>query len=203
MRNEDVKNIQITEHIPSHIFGNAASSEQFLKMAFLNNSELIKYISSNWQRMKMMHATFSLGAGKILNHSLNGEPLVSYKLTKEEYNKIGDGFSDLMRLAKLVDVKSVIPVLKSGSHVIEGANISSFNEKLSPKKLSISSVHVMGGVTSGENNRCVADSYGRVKGYKNLFVNDSSLINNDLLLNPQGTVIAIAYKNVRKFLRDM
>ena len=57
----------------------------------------------------------------------------------------------------------------------------------------------MGGVTSGEKKDCVVNSYGQFNGQKNLFVNDSSLINTSLLRNPQGTVMAIALRNIRNF----
>ena len=66
----------------------------------------------------------------------------------------------------------------------------------------LSSVHIMGGVTSGENKECVVDSYGHFHGHKNLFVNDSSLINTKLLKNPQGTVLTIALRNIDYFLKN-
>ena len=59
----------------------------------------------------------------------------------------------------------------------------------------------MGGVTSGENKKCVVGSYGQFHGHKNLFVNDSSLINTKLLKNPQGTVLTIALRNIDYFLK--
>ena len=55
----------------------------------------------------------------------------------------------------------------------------------------------------GENDKCVANSFGEVKNYKNLYVNDSSLINTPLLKNPQGTIMAIAYRNIEEFLTKL
>ena len=51
----------------------------------------------------------------------------------------------------------------------------------------------------GETKNSITDSYGMMKSYKNLFVNDSSLINTNLLKNPQGTVMTIALRNIRNF----
>jgi choline dehydrogenase-like flavoprotein len=54
----------------------------------------------------------------------------------------------------------------------------------------------------GEGKNCIADSYGKIKDYKNLFVNDSSLINTNLLKNPQGTIMSIAYRNIDNFIKN-
>ena len=54
----------------------------------------------------------------------------------------------------------------------------------------------------GEKNSCTTDSFGKIKEYKNLYINDSSLINNKLLRNPQGTVMSIAYRNIENFVKN-
>ena len=61
----------------------------------------------------------------------------------------------------------------------------------------------MGGVSSGEGKNCIANSFGKVNDNDNLFVNDSSLINNNLLKNPQGTILVIALRNVNHFLENI
>ena len=71
------------------------------------------------------------------------------------------------------------------------------------KDLQISSVHILGGVTMGENLDCVADSYGKIRGYTGLYVNDSSLVNTNLLKNSQGTIMTIAYRNINNFLNNL
>jgi len=55
----------------------------------------------------------------------------------------------------------------------------------------------------GEKSECVADSYGKIKNYTGLYVNDSSLINTELLKNPQGTIMVIAYRNINNFLTNL
>ena len=44
------------------------------------------------------------------------------------------------------------------------------------------------------------DSFGRVHGYDNLRVNDSSLLPEAPGLNPQGTIMVIASRNSEAFL---
>ena len=51
----------------------------------------------------------------------------------------------------------------------------------------------------GESKNALSNSYGKLKLLENIFVNDSSLINTNLLKNPQGIVMTIALRNIRKF----
>ena len=68
--------------------------------------------------------------------------------------------------------------------------------------IKFSSVHILGGVKSGENSICEFDSWGKFKSSSGLYVYDSSLINHKLLKNPQGTVMSISNRNVNKFIKE-
>jgi choline dehydrogenase-like flavoprotein len=47
---------------------------------------------------------------------------------------------------------------------------------------------------------CATDSFGRVHGFRNLYVNDASLLCGAPGVNPQGTIMAIVRRNAMKFL---
>ncbi len=47
-----------------------------------------------------------------------------------------------------------------------------------------------------------ADSFGRVHGTRNVFVNDASLLPTAPGVNPQATIMAIAVRNARRFLAE-
>jgi choline dehydrogenase-like flavoprotein len=62
-------------------------------------------------------------------------------------------------------------------------------------------VHLTSTVRMGENRaRTGADSFGRVWGYRNLRVNDASLIPDAPGVNPQAAIMAIAARNCDHFL---
>jgi cholesterol oxidase len=46
------------------------------------------------------------------------------------------------------------------------------------------------------------DGYGRVKGYRNLYVNDGSLIPGSIGVNPFVTITALAERNVERILAE-
>ena len=105
----------------------------------------------------------------------------------------------MIKLTSKLDIESIIPIAND-SKIINKENIDNYLiNDFKNIKLSLSSVHILGGVTSGESKTTIADSFGKVKNCENLYVNDSSLINVDLLKNPQGTIMTIAYRNIENF----
>lgn len=62
-------------------------------------------------------------------------------------------------------------------------------------------VHLCSTVPLGEHpGRCGANSFGRVHGATNVWVNDASLLPTAPGVNPQATVMAFAIRNARHFV---
>jgi choline dehydrogenase-like flavoprotein len=72
-----------------------------------------------------------------------------------------------------------------------------------PRRASVMTVHLAGTVPMGENGRAGADSFGRVHGAEHLHVNDASLLPWAPGVNPQGTLMAVAHRNVEHFLSEV
>ena len=51
-------------------------------------------------------------------------------------------------------------------------------------------------------DRCAIDSYGRVHGFENLYVNDASMLPDSPGINPQGTIMAVARRNAQHFVSE-
>ena len=51
--------------------------------------------------------------------------------------------------------------------------------------------------------RCPVDSWGRVKGAYGLYVNDASVLCGAPTVNPQGSIMAVAHRNVLHLLDEM
>jgi choline dehydrogenase-like flavoprotein len=63
------------------------------------------------------------------------------------------------------------------------------------------SVHLTSTIRIGENRtRTGTDSFGRVWDYRNLRVNDASLLPDAPGVNPQAAIMAIALRNCDQFL---
>lgn len=199
---DDVNQVQVTEYVPNYLFGNAASGKRFIDLFFSNCSEkkILDDVKNNWKKMAIYHSTFVFGKGKINN--LFGNFYETFNISKININLVKEALHNLCDLLFESGAISIylnylqIKELNKKNYKDIISNISNINH------FKFSSVHILGGITSGEAPKTVANSYGEIKKYPNLYVNDSSLINNNLLLNPQGTVMAIATNNIKKILND-
>lgn len=73
-------------------------------------------------------------------------------------------------------------------------------DKLKFTELNVTTVHLMGGLSSGESKDKLCDAFGRVKGHSGLYVADSSLLNGPLYKNPQGTIMALGKRNIAMWI---
>jgi choline dehydrogenase-like flavoprotein len=70
----------------------------------------------------------------------------------------------------------------------------------SANRASVMTVHLGSTAPMGEDlRRCATDSFGKVHGVENVYVNDASLLPDAPGVNPQASVMAIAIRNARRF----
>ena len=75
------------------------------------------------------------------------------------------------------------------------------DERLPRAAVSLVTVHAFSSCPSGERrDRCAADSFGRVYGFENLYLNDASILPDSPGVNPQGTIMAMARRNAQSFV---
>ncbi len=201
--NEDVNSYQITSHYPDFIIGNAASSKQFMLASVYDDEYLYENVKKNWRNMTIFHSTFSFGEGKVINLPIIDKDLYYYNINNSNLNLIKNAIKEM---SKFVFKSGATEIILISSKNKQKITISNYEQTISSikkiKQFIFSSVHILGGVKMGENNDCIADSFGKIKDFNNLYVNDSSLINNKLLKNPQGTVMTIALRNIDNFIQN-
>jgi hypothetical protein len=201
--NMEILTHQITEFFPKFLIGNAASGIQFLRTATQDDSNFYEEVKKDWKNMLIFHATFSTGIGKVFNFPFLDDPVVQYDIKNKDLELIKEGMIKLSQLMFEAGGEFIYPIIKNpiklyannfNQHINKIKNISRFN---------FSAVHVLGGAPMGEDsNQCLVNSFGEMHNYKNLYINDSSLICNKLLKNPQGTTMAIALRNITNFLKQ-
>ncbi|MBU6337896.1 MAG: GMC family oxidoreductase [Acidobacteria bacterium] len=103
----------------------------------------------------------------------------------------------LLLAAGAIEIRVGIP----GIGAIRGAgDLCRLPDRL-PLSASLMTVHTFSSLPMGElPGRCPIDSFGNLKGWSGLHVNDASIIPSAPGINPQGTVMALAARNVAGFL---
>ena len=117
--NDDIVADQNIEFYPEFIIGNASSSLQFLVSSFNKNKLIKEFIYRNWKKMKVFHATFSLGSGRIHNIPFLKEPVLTYHLSKSDKMKLYEGFMKTVSFIKSTSAYLVIPVKDKLTHNIK------------------------------------------------------------------------------------
>jgi len=199
--NMEILTHQVTQFFPDFLIGNAASGLAFLKIASQNDKEMYKDVNDNWQNMLIFHSTFSIGSGDVLNIPFIEDPIINYQIEKRHIKMVRKGLEKLCKLMIDAGCEYIYPITKKSIKLDRNNYINYIENLKNITDLNYSTVHILGGVPMGENNNnCLVNSYGKLYKNENFYINDSSLICNKLLKNPQGTVMAIALRNISNFL---
>ena len=143
----------------------------------------------------------SEGRGTIRSLPSFRDPLVRYALTETDRRNLSDGLRKLAQILFTSGATELFPNLTRGP-VLRGDNcLSKISDVLPDGLANLMTIHLFSSCPMGEDkSKCATDSFGRVHGFKNLFVNDAGLLCTAPGVNPQGSIMAIARRNALKFL---
>ena len=128
--------------------------------------------------------------GNIKNFINN--PYVSYSLDNKDLLEIKTAIQRTSKIFFDSDVDSILfPIENSGliKNQKEAVNLS---ENFDKKKLHLVSVHGMSSMRHSSNNDCATDLYGKLNNYKNIIINDASIMPGNTGESPQATIMAFA-----------
>jgi choline dehydrogenase-like flavoprotein len=196
--------IQVKEFWPEISFGGA----------FFSSGHLALLLSDNWRanqdhmldldRMAAFYVGIrGSGRGFVRPSPFGaGETRAQYDLTNTDVVHLSKGLARLASLLLAAGAREVYPCV-FGLPVIRTSEEAArwLDERLPRRALSLTTVHAFSSCPVGERaGRCAADSYGKMHGFDNLFVNDASMLPDSPGVNPQGTVMALARRNAWHFL---
>ena len=198
----DVLNTQIVEFYPKYIFGNAASGEQFLKISTFGNREAYLDVKKNFRNMAIYHSTFSFSSASLKFIPFLNEHIIFNKFSLVQKKIISEGIENLIKFVFNTGA-NYIYLGDEKSTKIQRDQIDNVPEILKNINLNISAVHLLGGLSMGDDDSSPLEIYGKLKGSSHgIYVNDSTLLTNHLLKNPQSTVMHVANINSKNFIKN-
>ena len=129
---------------------------------------------------------------------------LKYELSDVDLRHLSQGLARLSTLLMQAGAKAVYPCVQ-GLPKIESEleAVRWLDENLPRNKLSLTTVHAFSTCPMGERqDKCAADSFGRVFGFENLYINDASKLPDSPGINPQGTIMAVARRNAQHFIAE-
>lgn len=180
--------------------------------AFFTPGHAALSLSDNWdpRRMESVRnmagyyvAVRGRGRGQVRPGVLGDDStVIRYELADEDVVNLSNGLARLSELLLAAGAEELFPSVQGLASIrTERDAVRWLDERLPRSSLSLTTVHAFSSCPIGERaDRCAADSYGKVGRWDNLYVNDASMLPDSPGVNPQGSVMAFARRNVRHFL---
>ncbi len=198
----DVPMHRVTEFDPYLTIGGSASRRGHVAMALAEATPDIAGPMESWENISVYYAAIrSEGAGRVLAVPGLRAPLVTYKLTEADMSRLAQGLVHLGEVLFAAGAVELYPSLVGGPVARGLGTVGRWWDRATRSHTNLMTVHLFSTVRMGnDRSRTGADSYGRVWGHANLYVNDGSLLPGASGVNPQAAIMAIASRNTEHFL---
>lgn len=199
---DDVPVHQVKEFAPDLSFGGSASHPGLVALALSDHWQRFSRALPDWRRISVYYAAItSEGRGAVRAVPGMRDPIVTYRLTARDRELLRSGLARLALLMLEAGADEVYPSYRGAPLVRRRRDLATLQSTFKASKASVMTVHLCSTVPMGEDVRlCGANSYGRVHGCDNVWVNDASLLPTAPGVNPQASVMAIAIRNARHFV---
>lgn len=193
---------QVKQFSPKISLGCSISQPHHLRLALMSYLDGDDLVRSNWQKMSTYYAMIQDGVGSVRNVPFFRDPFVQFNVGREGVVNLKNGLKLLCECLFAAGAKTLFPSAAGGQPLHKLADAVAFVDKLSKEDMQLMTIHLMGTCPIGrDSSSAVVNSYGEVFGHDGLFVNDASILPSAMGVNPQGTIMAFAMRNTRRFLR--
>jgi choline dehydrogenase-like flavoprotein len=197
----DVAVVQVKEFAPEISFGGSASHPGLVALALTDNWREFGRAVTSWPELVIYYAAItSQGRGWVQAVPGLRDPIVTYRLTRGDRELLGRGLARLAMVMLEAGALEVFPSFRGAPVVRSRHDLGAMTSSFSANRASVMTVHLCSTAPMGEDlRRCATDSFGKVHGVDNVYVNDASLLPDAPGVNPQASVMAIAIRNARRF----
>jgi choline dehydrogenase-like flavoprotein len=197
----DVASQQVTEFAPETCMGCSISSLPYLALAMADHPEAKLKLSTDWRRALIYYAMVTgPTTGLVRNVPFSRDPMVHYSLGDRELNALSAALHNLCRLLLAAGASELYPSLAGFPAIRTEDHLGRIPAELPRHLVNLMTIHLFSSCAMGEaQERCATDSFGKVHGCDNLFINDASLLCTAPGVNPQGSIMGIARRNALHF----
>jgi hypothetical protein len=195
--------LQVKEFSPELALGGAYFTPGHAALALGDNwPENRSHMSSFRHLAGYYVAVRGTGRGTVRPAFWDEGTALRYALSDEDVWNLSRGLARLATLLLAAGAVEVYPSVQGLTAIrSEIEAVRWLDERLPRRALSLTTVHAFSTCPIGERReRCAADSFGKIHGLENLYVNDASMLPDSPGVNPQGSVMALARRNALRFL---
>ncbi|MCB1194176.1 MAG: GMC family oxidoreductase [Leptospiraceae bacterium] len=195
---------QVTQFKPEITLGCSNSSIPHLALWLSGKVGDINSKLKDWRKMALFYSLIvSEGKGYIRNIIGLNTPFVYFSMTKNDYHLLEQSFHKLCLLLFKAGAREIFTPIQGTKPIQKIEELENISKGSPLIKNDISTIHVFSSCPMGEDKeKCAVNSYGKLHGYSNIYINDSSMLPGPPGVNPQGTIMAIVRRNVDYYLRS-
>tara|TARA_B100000989_G_scaffold152758_1_gene113965 strand:+ start:7055 stop:8473 length:1419 start_codon:yes stop_codon:yes gene_type:complete len=201
-KNEGVAVHQIKEFSPKISIGCSISSKQYLAVS-LNDTNNLHYLS-RWENMASYYSMISPeGSGNIHRIPFFNSPLVTFRLTKIDKKNIIKGIKALGKVLFTAGAERLFPSISQDISFTSIDELKKFNF-MPLSKLNLMTIHLFSSMRmGGKKERFCVNPDGLLWEDESIMLSDGSILCDSPSVNPQGTIMALAEMNTKKFIRKI
>jgi len=194
--------VQVKEFQPDAILAGSYYSLGHLALLLSDNWPSNRE-DMKWHRYMAAYFAAVRGTGKgfVRPSFLDRSALARYKLSKNDLAGLSRGLARLCTLLLAGGAEEVYPcVFGLPSIKTQTQAMRWLNETLPKRAISLTTVHAFSTCPMGERRElCAVDSFGKVFGFENLYINDASMLPSSPGATPQAIIMALARRNAVHF----
>ena len=193
--------VAITEFMPELRFGGSIFTLGTYGMALAENWQHQAGLLPDYAHHAMYYAMIKPdGAGRIRSIPGMADPLATYSLTERDWRRLSDGAQKLAAALFAAGAQYITPAVR-GHDGWASTAAAAADPVLPRSRTSLMTIHLFSSCPMGNDaDHFPVDGHGRVFGFDNLMVADGSLLPSAPGVNPQATIMALAYRAADAFL---
>ncbi len=196
--------IQVKEFAPDLALGGGFFTPGQLAMTLSENRPGSAAQMRDFRRMAHFYVGVrGTGTGSVRPSMLGRDgTVIRYDVSDEDVKNLSVGLARLCEALLAGGARSVVPSVHGMEPIRSEQDAARWlDERLPTDSLGLVTVHAFSSCPMGERKELsAADSFGKLHDFDNLYVNDASMLPDSPGVNPQGSVMAFARRNVLHFL---
>jgi choline dehydrogenase-like flavoprotein len=186
---------QVKHFDPRFSMGCSISKRPALALTLADRPDVLPEVERNWRHMAIYYAQTTGGRGSVWPLPGFREPLVRTRFDAADLRDLAEGLRRLCECLFAAGADVIYPGLAGAPALRSEADLALLPDELTDGRGNITTLHLFSSCPMGEAPHCTVDSFGRVLGADGLFVADASALCGPTVVNPQGTVMAVAHRN--------
>jgi choline dehydrogenase-like flavoprotein len=199
----DLPLVAITEFMPALRFGGSVFTMSAFGLALAEDWAVRERYLPDYAHCAMYYAMIRPdGVGRIRSVPGLAEPILSYRLTERDWRRLRDGLSLLSRALLAAGATRVIPSLRGHPGWTDARQLETDLHAALPRdRAALMTIHLFASCPMGRDPELFpVDPWGRLVGFDNVIVADGSVLPGAPGVNPQATIMALAYRATDHYL---